>query len=198
MTHRSGDPNSHVSKATHDSKIGIVGTSDQTAEGNVKLLTMETGQKGDFDIRIAADGTWFHEGRPINRKRLVKLFSTILSRDEAGDYWLRTPVEAGRIEVEDAPFTIVDMDSLGSGREQQLLFTTNLDEEVRANAENPIRIGGDVGGDTLRPYVLVRPGLEGLVLRSVFYRMAELAVEDENGLLGVWSGGTFFPLSDTP
>lgn len=161
-------------------------------------MTTEAGQKGDFDIRIAADGTWFHEGRPITRKGLVKLFSTVLSRDEAGDYWLRTPVEAGRIEVEDAPFTIVDMDSLGNGRDQQLLFTTNLDEEVCAGAENPIRIQGDVGGASPRPYVLVRPGLEALILRSVFYRMVELALENEDGLLGVWSSGTFFPLGDAP
>ena len=85
---------------------------------------------GDIDIRIAADGTWFHEGGPIRRKKLVKLFASVLKRDDAGDYWLETPVERARIRVEDAPFVALEMTVSGSGRDQCLTFRTNIDAEI--------------------------------------------------------------------
>lgn len=146
-----------------------------------------------YDIRIAADGTWFHEGRPIRRLPLVKLFSTVLRRDEAGDFWLITPAERGRIKVDDAPFVAVELARSGEGEAQALAFRTNVDQWVTADGDHPIRVEltGDAGEP--RPYVRVRDRLDALIVRSVFYELAELAVE-RNGTTGVWSGGSFFAL----
>lgn len=150
---------------------------------------------GDFDFRIAADGTWFYEGTPIGRKPLVKLFASVLRREEDGSYWLVTPVERGRIVVDDAPFVAVECDVEGQGREQRLVFRTNLDETVVAGPERPLRVAESSDGEP-RPYVLVRPGLEALIARSVFYRLVERAEPDPHDpkMLGLWSEGAFFRL----
>ena len=147
-------------------------------------------------MRIARDGTWHYRGSPINRKPLVKLFSSVLRRETDGSYWLVTPVERGRISVEDAPFTAVELDAHGRGREQVLSFRTNLDEQVEAGAEHPIRIELDPDSGEPRPYIMVRDGLEALLLRQVFYQLVELAVpsDDREEVMGVWSKGRFFPL----
>ncbi|MEQ8355118.1 MAG: DUF1285 domain-containing protein [Kiloniellaceae bacterium] len=153
-----------------------------------------------FDIRIARDGTWFHEGRPINRKPLVKLFATVLLRDEDGVYWLRTPVEQGRVEVEDAPFTAVELSVKGRGRDQVLAFRTNLDDWVEADSRHALRVVETPETGEISPYILVRGRLEALILRPVYYELAELAEmapaeSDSRGdCLGVWSNGVFFPL----
>ncbi len=152
---------------------------------------------GDFDIRIASDGTWFHEGSPIGRKPLVKLFSSVLRREEDGEYWLVTPVERGRVIVDDAPFTAVEFSVSGAGKQQSLQFRTNLDAWVALDAEHPLRVEIDSETNEPRPYVLVRDRLEALILRSVYYGLAELAVEEpaEDGTrFGLWSNGSFFPL----
>lgn len=149
----------------------------------------------EFAIRIARDGTWFYHGSPIGRKPLVRLFSTVLRRAPDGSYWLVTPAERGRIEVEDAPFTAVALEARGTGRDQNLVFRTNVDDEIAADADHPIRIAESHGEP--RPYILVREGLEALILRPVFYQLVDLAVErTEAGetMLGVWSGGAFFAL----
>ncbi len=151
---------------------------------------------GEIDIRIARDGTWFHEGTPVGRKELVRLFSTILRKDPDG-YHLVTPVEKMRIRVEDVPFIAVLMDVEGAGREQTLTFTTNVGDQVIANAENPIRVETNPETQEPAPYIHVRRGLEARIARSVFYQLAELAVPGEGkdaGKLGVWSGGRYFPL----
>src|SRR5580692_2992826 len=83
---------------------------------------------GDLDMKIARDGTWFYRGTPITRQRLVKLFASVLRREDDGSYWLVTPVERGRVAVEDAPFLAVAVNSEGSGRDRRLSFRTNLDE----------------------------------------------------------------------
>jgi hypothetical protein len=151
---------------------------------------------GDIDIRIARDGTWFHQGTPIGRKELVRLFSTILRKDGA-DYVLVTPAEKMRITVEDAPFLAVLMDAEGEGREQVLTFTTNVGDETVAGRDNPIRVETDPVTDEPAPYVHVRSGLEAKIARSVFYRMVDLAVTDGDQL-GVWSGGVFFAIGRAP
>lgn len=145
---------------------------------------------GSIDIRIASDGTWYHEGSPFRREALVKLFSTVLRRDEDG-YCLVTPAEKLYIEVEDAPFLAVNMEVKGQGRDAELLFTTNVDDHVVADADHPLRVE-DQDGEP-RPYVLVRDGLEALVNRSVFYRLVEQAVQ-EGGELVVYSRGERFSL----
>lgn len=152
---------------------------------------------GDFDMRIARDGTWFYRGSPINRRPLVKLFSSVLKRAESGEYWLVTPAERGRIQVDDAPFTAVEVDAAGANRDQALTFRTNLDEFVIADRDHPIRVSYHRGKGEPSPYILVRPGLEALILRPVFYHLVELGeVRKLDGIeqLGVWSGGEFFVL----
>jgi len=152
---------------------------------------------GEFNIRIARDGTWFYQGSPIQRLPLVKLFASVLRR-EGDDYLLVTPVERGRIVVEDVPFTAVAMDAAGAGRTQTLSFTTNLDEIVPAGPEHPLRVETAADGEP-SPYILVRPGLEARLARPVFYELVDLAAEEEiegESQFGVWSGGIFFCLGD--
>jgi hypothetical protein len=151
---------------------------------------------GDIDIRISRDGTWFHEGTPVGRKELVRLFSTILRKD-GPDYVLVTPAEKMRIRVEDAPFMAVLMDVAGEGRDQTLTFITNVGDETVAGAGNPIRVETDPVSEEPAPYVHVRRGLEARIARAVFYQLADIAVPGEGehaGKLGVWSGGEFFPI----
>lgn len=145
---------------------------------------------GDIDIRIARDGTWYHEGSPITRPALVRLFSTILRR-EGDEYFLVTPVEKWRISVEDAPFVAVDVEASGSGPDQVLEFVTNVGDRVRAGPDNPIRVTRDEQSQEPSPHVTVRDGLEALIDRKTFYRLVELA-EHHDGWFGLWSGGAFF------
>ncbi|HUK60194.1 MAG TPA: DUF1285 domain-containing protein [Stellaceae bacterium] len=152
---------------------------------------------GDFDIRIARDGSWFYRGTPINRAALVKLFSTVLERDASGAFFLRTPAEQGRITVEDAPFVGVELGCEGTGREQVLTVRTNVDDIVMIDRDHRIRVAPGARADEPRPYLHVRNGLEARLLRPVFYELVELGREERVGnttLFGVWSKGEFFPL----
>ena len=148
---------------------------------------------GEIDIRIDRTGQWFHEGSPIGRKELVKLFATVLKKDENGDYWLQTPVEKGRIQVEDAPFIAIIMTIDGNGEDQILHFETNVGDTMSAGTENPIRVETDPETREPSPYVLVRDNLEAKIARPVFYDLVALGV-DHADAFGVWSGGQFFPL----
>jgi hypothetical protein len=153
---------------------------------------------GDLDMRIAADGTWFYMGTPIGRKRLVKLFSSVLRHDEDGKYYLVTPVEKIGITVDDAPFLAVQMAVDGSGGDQSISFRTNVDDLVQVGAGHPLRFEIEQGTGGLKPYVLVRGRLEALVNRAVFYDLVALGVEktvDGTAMFGVWSGGRFWPMS---
>jgi len=149
-----------------------------------------------LDMRIARDGTWHYRGSPINRMPLVKLFASVLRREDDGSYWLVTPAERGRVDVEDVPFIAVEVDREGEGNAQNLIFRTNLDEIVTAGPEHPLRVETAADG-TPAPYILVRPGLEARLARPVFYEVVDLGEEvadNEETRLGVWSGGTFFDL----
>src|SRR5215475_2547805 len=112
---------------------------------------------GDLDMRIAADGTWLYQGTPINRMPLVKLFASVLRRESDGGYWLVTPAERGRIQVEDAPFTAVEVTVEGQGPGQRLIFRTNLDEIVALDEAHPLESRGSA--EAPRPYLLVRDRL---------------------------------------
>lgn len=155
---------------------------------------------GAFDIRIDRDGTWFHEGAPIARKPLVKLFASVLRRDSDGDYWLQTPAERGRIVVDDVPFVAVELSVMGEAAAQCLSFRTNLDDWVEAGPEHPLRLAEGRETEGPCPYILVREGLEARILRPVYYQLAELAVPapsdsgQPSDRLGVWSKGMFFVL----
>src|SRR5687767_7781692 len=108
----------------------------------------------DFQIRIDREGAWYYQGSPIQRPELVKLFSTVLRRDGAADYWLGTPPDRGRIQVEEVPFTAVGWTVDGAGTDQRLIFRTNLDHEVIAGPDHPIRVEEDMGTGEPRPYIL--------------------------------------------
>ncbi|MGE0254313.1 MAG: DUF1285 domain-containing protein [Alphaproteobacteria bacterium] len=156
---------------------------------------------GHFDIRIGRDGTWYYRGSPIGRKPLVTLFSSVLHCDESGQHWLVTPVERGRIDVDDAPFVAVAVAASGTGRDQVLIFTTNIDEAVTAGPEHPLRVETDPESGEPRPYLRVRDRLDALVSRPVFYELVGLGVDGEGAdahLFGVWSGGAFFALGPRP
>jgi hypothetical protein len=146
---------------------------------------------GDLDMRIARDGTWFYLGTPIGRQPLVRLFSSILKR-EGDRFFLVTPVEKVGITVDDAPFVAVDFEAEGAGRQQRLIFTTQVDDRVAAGPENPIRVVRDSVTGEPAPYVHVRSGLEALIDRKSFYRLVEIGAEHGPDF-GVWSGGAFFP-----
>jgi hypothetical protein len=152
---------------------------------------------GDIDIVIQRTGRWVHEGRPIGREALVRLFSTVLRKDPDG-FHLVTPAEKMRITVEDAPFVAVRVDRTEdtAGR-PTLRFLTNVGDEVEAGPENPIRVEVDSETGEPRPYVHVRRGLEALIARPVFYELAELAEERElsdGPALCVESAGAWFAI----
>lgn len=150
---------------------------------------------GDLDMKIARDGTWFYLGSPIGRKRLVKLFSSVIRYDDDGKYYLVTPVEKIGITVEDAPFVAVEMFVEGEGKDQVISFRTHVDDYVVADKQHPIRLAVEEENREPAPYVTVRANLEALINRAVFYDLINLAVEEEvDGAtkFGVWSSGEFF------
>jgi len=177
-------------------KIGDPSRPDEWANVIDSALPPIEGSPRGFDIRIARDGSWSYRGSTIDRKPLVKLFSSVLRREDDGSYWLVTPAERGRIEVEDVPFVAVELVARGAGRGRVLAFRSNLDEWVEADADHPLRFAEDDATGQPRPYIKVRDGLEARLSRAVFYQLVDLAVDDgptESGL-GVWSHGSFFPL----
>ena len=148
---------------------------------------------GEIDIRIRKDGVWFHEGTPIGREALVRLFSTVLRLDPDG-YHLVTPVEKMKITVEDAPFIAVRVDQVG----ETLRFETNVGDVVEAGPDNIIRVETDPETGEPRPYLHVRRGLEALIARSVFYELAELAqprATPDGEVFGIISNGAWFPIA---
>jgi hypothetical protein len=151
-------------------------------------------------LRIAQDGTWLYHGSPIGRKELVKLFASVLRREADGGYWLVTPVERGRIAVDDAPFVAVELVHEGTGARQKLRLRTNLDEWLTLGAAHRLELrrrAGEASEAGLVPYVEVRAGLEARLARSVYYELVELGEERREhgrGRFGVWSDGCFFAL----
>lgn len=147
---------------------------------------------GDSDMRIARDGTWFHQGSPIGRIAMVRLFSRILRREPDGGYVLVTPVEKLDIAVEDAPFVAVEMKAEGEGAAMRLAFRLNTGDLVTAGPNHGLRFAS--GEDGPRPYVHVRAGLEALIARPVYYDIANLALANGSDPAGVWSDGAFFAI----
>ena len=151
---------------------------------------------GDIDIRIARGGSWWHEGAPIRRESLVRLFSTILRREDDGCYYLLTPVEKWRIQVDDVPFLAVFLEVHGEGETRSLVFRTNVGDFTTAGTEHVLRVVYNAAGEP-SPYVHVRAGLWALISRSVFLELAELATVreiDGQQVYGVHSQGVFFSL----
>ncbi|PZU09662.1 DUF1285 domain-containing protein [Sphingomonas sp.] len=157
------------------------------------IETWHPGRTGDSAMRIARDGTWYHEGAPIRRPAMVRLFATILRREADGSFALVTPVEKLAIEVEEAPFVAVEVKSEGEGRGRRLAFRLNTDEVVVADAEHALRV--IEGADGPSPYLHVRGGLEARIARPVYYELAELAIAEGRDPPGLWSNGAFLALA---
>jgi hypothetical protein len=149
---------------------------------------------GDIGMRIRRDGVWLYQGSPIGRLPLVKLFASVLRKDLDGKHYLVTPAEKVDVQVDDAPFLAVEMELHGEGRRRELIFRTNVDDVVTAGPDHPLRFVAEEGSGGLKPYLVVRGRLEALVTRALYYDLVELAADDGKGL-GLWSGGTFFPMS---
>lgn len=145
---------------------------------------------GDSDMRIAADGTWHHQGRPIERPAMVRLFSTILRREPDGSHVLVTPVEKLAIAVDLAPFVATAMTSEGSGRDCHIAFQLSSGDAIILGSAHPLRMDKGV------PLLHVRDGLEASLARPVYYELAELALAENPDRPGVWSNGAFFPLEE--
>ena len=154
-------------------------------------------QCSDIDMEIRADGSWWHEGRRIERERLVKLFSRILRKDPDGQTYLVTPYEKVIVHVSDAPFIAIRVDRLGEpGPDQELAFTTNLGELVLAGPDRPLRILVDPQTQQPSPYIGVRGRLDARLTRPTYYDLAEMAepAPEAPETYGVWSKGVFFPV----
>ncbi|HEY2756268.1 MAG TPA: DUF1285 domain-containing protein [Pseudolabrys sp.] len=153
---------------------------------------------GDIDMRIAADGTWFYQKSPIGRAALVRLFASILKRED-DKYFLVTPVEKVGIDIEDAPFLAVEL-AVEQGAGGQILgFRTNVDDLVRAGAGHALRFEPEAGTGGLKPYLHVRRDLWAKVTRALFYDLVALGEErdmDGRAMFGVASNGEFFPMAE--
>lgn len=148
---------------------------------------------GDIDLRIRADGAWWHDGVRISREPLVRLFSTILRKDADGVTYLVTPGEKVIVHVEDAPFLAVRVDRAEVGAASALVFTTNVGDVIAAGPAHPIRVATDPVTGAPRPYVLVRGRLEARITRAAFYDLVAMAHEVDGRLI-VESGEVSFDL----
>ncbi|MFG1465333.1 DUF1285 domain-containing protein [Xanthobacter sp. DSM 24535] len=151
---------------------------------------------GDIDMRIAADGTWFYAGTPIGRPALVRLFSSVLTR-EGERFVLKTPAEKVGLKVEDAPFLAVDFAEEAGDAGKVLVFRTNLDDIVRCGPGHDLRFAPGKGIGEVRPYLHVRRGLEARLTRAVFVDLVDHGeVRDVDGhpMFGIASGGCFYPM----
>lgn len=147
---------------------------------------------GHSGMRIARDGTWYHEGAPIRRPEMVRLFSTVLRREPDGRHVLVTPVEKLDIEVETTPFRAVEMHSEGERRERRIAFKLDSGDAVILGPDHPLRLMDEEGG--IAPRIAVRHGLEAALSRPVYYELTEIALAEAHEPRGVWSDGEFFPL----
>ncbi|MBK1696255.1 DUF1285 domain-containing protein [Rhodovibrio salinarum] len=189
------------------------GTSAATgADDGTRIGTLTGIEPGDF--AITRDGVWWHDGAPIPRRELVKLFATVLKREADGGYALVTPAERARVHVEDVPFLAEELEVTHADGQQVLTFRTNTDRWIEAGPDHPIWVEHVPDSAEPAPYIRVSDGLDARLVRSVFYQLAELAesrptegrmnandASDSQGqeVLGVWSRGTFFRLTaDAP
>ena len=152
---------------------------------------------GDIGLKITRDGLWHYQNSPIGRKKLVRLFSTILRCDDDG-YYLITPIEKVPIDVEDAPFLAIEMNVEGKGEAQNLYFRSNVDDVVKAGVSHPLRFAFHPQTQEPAPYIHIRARLEAKISRAIFYELVELAIhhkKDDISYLGLWSDGHFFPIA---
>lgn len=154
--------------------------------------------RGDLDIRIDAQGGWHYNQSLIERKAVVCLFASMLVRDKQLHYWLVTPTELGRIEVDDAPLIAIDLFITGDGTDQDVSFCTNIDQLISVTAKTPLVMKPSPVSGQMAPYVTNANGIEAKLTRQVYYSLVEAGVVQTNPqgeeVLGIWSDNTFFPL----
>ena len=180
---------------------GLTSAATQAAGGKVRGLPpvhlWNPPFCGDLDMRIASDGTWFYMGTPIGRPALVRLFSTILKRED-GKHFLVTPVEKVGIRVDDAPFMAVEMQNEAGDNGRLLRFRTNVDDWVPCDKGHRLRFEmADDGG--LTPYLHVRADLWAKVTRALYYDLVDIGEErvvDGKPMFGIASAGEFFAMAD--
>lgn len=152
---------------------------------------------GELDIRIDRNGAWYYNGTPVGRKEMVCLFASILQRADDGAYWLVSPTEMGRIEVEDAPLIVTEMFTTGAGEDMTISFNTNVDQVITVSEDTPLLMMTSPVTGELTPYVILPGNIEARLARSIYYDLVELGeimdLDDEH-VFGVWSSGSFFPL----
>jgi hypothetical protein len=172
-------------------------TSAKTGKGLPPVHLWNPPFCGDLDMRIARDGTWFYQGTPIGRPALVRLFSTILKRED-GKHFLVTPVEKVGIQVEDAPFLAVEMRKEQQDNGRLLQFRTNVDDWVPCDTAHRLRFEAAADGG-LTPYLHVRADLWAKVTRALYYDLVDMGEErvvDGYSMFGIVSGGEFFAMAD--
>lgn len=170
---------------------------DATGRGLAPVESWNPPYCGDIGLAIRRDGTWEYRGSPILRMGLVKLFASVLRRDQDGQHYLVTPAEKVAVQVEDAPFLAVEMEIQGEGVGQDIVVRTNLDDIVRCGPAHPIRFDENVPSLGLKPYVTVRGRLEALFTRSQSYDLLERCADTWcDGQNGLWTGGQFFPVPE--
>lgn len=147
---------------------------------------------GDSEMRIARDGTWYHQGSPIRRPAMVRLFSTVLRREPDGSHVLVTPVEKLSIEVESTAFRAIEMQSEGEGRARRIAFKLDSGDAVMLGPDHVLTMVPTDRGPS--PRISVRHGLQAELSRSIFYELAEIALAEGGSPPGIWSNGRFFPL----
>lgn len=178
---------------SHFSLQDLMDALADTSDGERPVERWNPEYCGEMDLIIKADGSWWHEGSRMTRRGMIDLFASVLRKDADGRTYLVTPVEKLGIQVERAHFLAIRVDATGEGEAQRLFFKTNLDETSEAGPDHPIRVETDPETMEPDPSVIVRGRLEASITRAVFYELVDLAVEND-GTLGVWAGGTFFPL----
>lgn len=156
------------------------------------LMSWRPSKIGSIDIRIAANGDWFHEGSKIQRAGIVQVFASVLRREEDG-FYLVTPAEKLLITVDDAPFVITAANVDGTGSKQRIVVSTNLDDHIELGPEHRLWMAARPQTHEIAPYCHIRARLNALVGRSVYYQLVECC-QVHQGLQGVWSLGQFFPL----
>lgn len=139
---------------------------------------------GDMDLIVKNDGSWIHEGRTITRQGLLRTFSRILKRED-DHYFLVTPAEKWRIQVESAPFFIVSMQVENPGKSQVITMASNTDNLISLNAEHPLWVEYDSELNPT-PYILVRQNLHGLISRNVYNELCELVETVTTDSKTVW------------
>lgn len=150
---------------------------------------------GDMDMVIRRDGQWIFKGEPLGREAIVRLFSTILRREEDGEFYLVTPVEKWRIQVEDTPLLAHSLEVDGTGADQVLSLTTNVGETLEISDDHPLEVGQYPDSGEPRPVIKVRHGVEARIVTAAFYELADLVVEKEEAgeaVYGVMSNGKFW------